>query len=50
MWSGVVKVVAQVQGGGHEIGRGRGFSRPKPNIECVAVDNGGGWFKPAEVV
>ena len=28
MWSGVVKVIAQVQGGEHEIGQGKGFSRP----------------------
>jgi hypothetical protein len=50
MWGEVTEVVVEVQGGEHKVGQERGFSPSKPNIECDALNNGGEWFKLAEVM
>jgi hypothetical protein len=42
MWGEVTEVVAEVRGGEHEIGWGRGLSPPKPNIERNALNNSRG--------
>jgi hypothetical protein len=50
MWDNVTKVVAEVQGGEHEIRQGVGFSPLKPNIELDALNKGWAWLKLTEVM
>jgi hypothetical protein len=50
MWGGVFEVVAGVRSAEGEIGRGSGFSPPKPDIELNALNNDEGRLKLAEVV
>ena len=46
----MVEVVAGVQNAEQEIGRGNGFSPPKPDIERIVLNNNGGQLKLAVVV
>jgi hypothetical protein len=50
MWGEVIEVVAGVRSAEQEIGRGSGFSPPKPDIECVMLNNDGGRLKLVVVV
>jgi hypothetical protein len=50
MWGGVGEVVTGVQSAEREIGRGSGFSPPKPNMECIVLNNDGGRLKLAVVM
>jgi hypothetical protein len=50
MWGEVTDVAAEVRSGEHEIGRVGGSHPPKPDVECVALDNGGDWFKLVEAM
>jgi hypothetical protein len=46
----VVEVIMRVRSAEQEIGRGSRFSPPKPNIECVVLNNDWGQLKFAVVV
>jgi hypothetical protein len=50
MWDGVVEAVVGVRSGEREIGRGSGFSPPKPDIEDDVLNNNGEWLKLAVMV
>ena len=46
----MIEVVARVQSAEQEIGWRSRFSAPKPNIECIVLNNDGGQLKFAVVV